>query len=122
MPDTSPDDAATLTALLGDYGGLWDITKTPRGYQAKRRPLPAPPLILTAPTVPALRELLEHGYDTRTLAAIMADHGTHWEIEHLSPGSAWVAISHGGGCTRVITASDLGNLRSSLGHVEADPD
>src|ERR1022692_4386311 len=68
MPDTTPgpasDDAASLTVLLGEFGGLWQISKTPHGYTAQRRPPPAPPLVLTAETVPALRELLQHGYDT----------------------------------------------------------
>src|ERR1022692_3202957 len=77
MPDTTPgpasDAAASLTALLGDFGGLWQISKTPHGYTAQRRPPPAPPLVLTAGTVAALRELLQHGYDTVKLAAIVAD-------------------------------------------------
>jgi len=48
------DDAASLTALLRDYGGpLCEITKTPQGYRAARRPLPAPPLVFTATAVPA---------------------------------------------------------------------
>jgi hypothetical protein len=33
MPDTTPgpasDAAASLTALLGEFGGLWQISKTP---------------------------------------------------------------------------------------------
>jgi hypothetical protein len=115
MPDTSPDDAANLTALLSEFGGLWQIIKTPQGYTATRRPPPAPPLIFTAETVPALRELLEYGYDTGKLAGVLRDFGGQWEIEHLDPGSAWVAVSHNGGHTRVIAASDLDALRSKLG-------
>jgi hypothetical protein len=43
MPDTTPgpvsdDDAASLTALLGEFGGLWQISKTSHGYTAQRRP------------------------------------------------------------------------------------
>src|ERR1017187_7149621 len=76
MPDTTPapasDDAASLTALLVEFGGLWQISKTPHGYTAQRRPPPAPPLVLTAGTVPALRQLLQYGYDTGKLAAIVA--------------------------------------------------
>src|ERR1022692_3610312 len=73
MPDTttgmtSDDVAASLTALLGEFGGLWQISKTPHGYTAQRRPPPAPPLALTAGSVAALRELLRHGYDTGKLA------------------------------------------------------
>src|ERR1035438_2359190 len=52
MPHTTPspasdDTAASLTALLGEFGGLWQISKTPHGYTAKRRPPPAPPLAFT---------------------------------------------------------------------------
>jgi hypothetical protein len=113
MPETMPgDDAANLTALLCDYGGLWEITKTPHGYRAQRRPLPAPPLIFTAGTVPGLRELLEHGYDTAKLAGILRDFAAGWEIEHLDPGSAWVAVSRD--LTQIITAADLDSLRTTL--------
>lgn len=110
VPDTGPDDAASLTALLYDYGGFWEIAKTPQGYMAKRRPLAVPPLIFTAETVAALRELLEYGYDTGKLAGTMRDFGSEWEIERLDPGSAWVAVSR----TRVIAAGDLDSLRASL--------
>jgi hypothetical protein len=113
MPETMPgDDAANLTALLCDYGGLWEITKTPHGYRAQRRPLPAPPLIFTAGTVPGLRELLEHGYDTAKLAGILRDFAAGWEIEHLDPGSAWVAVSRD--LTQIITAADPDSLRRTL--------
>ena len=118
MPDTTPgpasDDAASLTALLGEFGGLWQISKTPHGYTAQRRPPPAPPLAFTAGTVAALRELLQHGYDTGKLAAIMADFGGQWELERLDPGSAWVAVSHDGHRTQIIAAEDLDSLRSTL--------
>jgi hypothetical protein len=119
MPDTTPapasdDTAASLTALLGEFGGLWQISKTPHGYTAQRRPPPAPPLVLTAGTVPALRELLQHGYDTGKLAAIVADFGGQWEVEHLDPGSAWVAVSHDGHRTQIIAADDLDTLRDTL--------
>src|ERR1035438_6785477 len=114
MPDTSPDDAANLTALLYDYGGLWQIAKTPQGYRAQRRPVTASPAVLTAESVPALRGLLEHGYDTGKLAVLMRDFA-QWEIERLDPGSAWVAVSRDSSHTHVITASDLDTLRTSLG-------
>jgi hypothetical protein len=114
VSDTSPDDAASLTALLYDYGGLWQITKTPQGYRAQRRPVTAPPAIFTAKTVLALRGLLEHGYDTGKLAAIVRDFGSQWEVERLDPGSAWVAVSRDGSHTRVIAASELDSLRSCL--------
>jgi hypothetical protein len=115
VPETTPgDDAANLTALLYDYGGLWEIAKTRQGYMAKRRPLAAPPAVFTAETVGALRALLEHGYDTGKLAAIVADFGGQWQVEHLDPGSAWVAVSHGGHRTQIIAAEDLDRLRSTL--------
>jgi hypothetical protein len=118
MADTTPgpasDDAASLTALLGEFGGLWQISKTSHGYTAQRRRPPAPPLVLTTATVPALRELLRHGYDTGKLAAIMADFGSQWQIEHLDPGTTWVAVSHDSHLTQIITAEDLDTLRSTL--------
>jgi hypothetical protein len=125
MPDTTPapasdDTAASLTALLGEFGGLWQISKTPHGYTAQRRPPPAPPLVLTAGTVPALRELLQHGYDTGKLAAIVADFGGQWEVEHLDPGSAWVAVSHTGHRTQIIAADDLDSLRTTLAMTSTD--
>jgi hypothetical protein len=124
MPDTTPgmtsDAAASLTTLLGEFGGLWQISKTPHGYTAQRRPPPAPPLVLTAGTVPALRQLLQHGYDTGKLAAIMADFADQWEVERLDPGSAWVAVSHDSHHTQIIAAEDLDTLRSMLVMASAD--
>jgi hypothetical protein len=125
MPDTtsSPasDDAATsLTVLLGEFGGLWQISRTSHGYTAQRRPPPAPPVVLTAGTVPALRELLQHGYDTGELAAIVADFGGQWHVEHLDPGTTWIAISRDGHRTQIIAAEDLDNLRSALGITSSD--
>jgi hypothetical protein len=108
------DNAPSLTALLCEFGGLWVITRTPRGFTAQRRPLPAQPVILAAATVSALRELLEHGYDTGKLAELMRVYGAEWDIERLDPGSAWVAVSCDGALTRVIAAGDLDNLRSRL--------
>jgi len=111
------DDAASLTALLRDYGGpLCEITKTPQGYRAARRPLPAPPLVFTATTVPALREMPEHGHDPARLAAVIRDFGDERQAGHIDPGSAWIAVCRGGdGLIRVIAASDLDSLRNSLG-------
>jgi hypothetical protein len=106
--------AADLTALFTEFGGLWEITRTPDGYQARRRPLPVFPLVLTAETVPALRELLKHGYDTAELAALQRDFAAGWDIEHLDSGSAWVAVSRDSGYTQVITAPDLSSLRTNL--------
>jgi hypothetical protein len=66
--------------------------------------------------VPALRELLEHGYDPATLAAVIRDFGGEWQVEHIDPGSAWIALSRGDdGLIQVIAANDLGTLRNSLG-------
>ena len=137
MPDTIPSgppasdpanpaadtdaSAASLTGLMRDYGALWDITRTPHGFTAQRRPRPAPPVIFTATTVPALRALLEHGYDTGTLAAIMRDYGGSWHIEYLDPGTSWVAVTHDHGLTRVIVAADLDTLRSNLSRDPGDP-
>jgi hypothetical protein len=121
VPEATPgDDAANLTALLYDYGGLWEITKIPNGYTAKRRPLAAPPAVFTAETVGALRALLEHGYDTAKLAAIVRDFGGQWEVEHLDPGSAWVAVSHNGHHAQIIAAEDLDSLRSTLAITNTD--
>ena len=98
MPDTTPgdppqsaSDAASLTGLLCDYGALWEITRTPQGVTAQRRARPAPPAILAAATVPALRELLENGYDPAALADLMRDFGAGWQIKRLDPDSAWLA-------------------------------
>ena len=114
---TGDDDTASLTALLRDYGGpLWEITRTPKGYRAATRPPCPPPLVFTAATVPALRELLEHGYDPAKLAAVISDFGGEWQIEHIDPGSAWIALSPAGGeLIRVIAANDLDSLRRGLG-------
>jgi hypothetical protein len=118
MPDTTTgmtsDDAASLTALLGEFGGLWQISRTFHGYTAQRRPPPAPPVVLTAKTVAALRDLLQHGYDTGKLAAILAGFGSQWEVERLDPGSAWVAVSRDGHHAQIIAAEDLDSLRSTL--------
>jgi hypothetical protein len=112
----SGDDAANLTALLRDYGQLWEIGRTPKGVRAQQRRSPAPPAVFTAPTVAALRELLEHGYDPATLGAVNRDYGGEWQIEHIDPGSAWIALSRGDDdLIQVIAANDLGTLRGSLG-------
>ena len=79
------------------------------GYTAQRRPPPAPPVVLIAETVAALRELLQHGYDTGKLAAI-----SQWEVERLDPGSTWVAVSHDGHRTQIIAAEDPDSLRSTV--------
>ena len=116
------DDAASLTALMSDYGGpLCEITRTPLGYKATRRHLPPSPLVFTAATVPALREMLEHGYDPAKLAAVIRDFGGEWQVEHIDPGSAWIALSRDDdGLIRVVAANDLDTLRSSLGRMPGD--
>ncbi len=127
MPDASRSgpaapDAASFTSLTSDYGALWELTRKPRGFRAQRRPLPALHLvILTAETIPALRELLEHGYDPRVLAAIFRDHDASWQIEQLDPGSAWLAISRDPGHIQVITAADLPALRHKLDTAPGEP-
>jgi hypothetical protein len=116
------DDAASLTALMSDHGGpLCEITRTPQGYRATRRQLPPSPLVFTAATVPALREMLEHGYDPAKLAAVIRDFGGECQVEHIDPGSAWIALSLGDdGLIRVVAANDLDTLRSSLGRSPGD--
>jgi hypothetical protein len=111
------DDAASLTALLREYGGpLCEITRTPQGYKAIRRYPHAAAVVFTAATVAALRELLEHGYDPAELAAVIRDYGGEWQVEHIDPGSAWIAVCRGDDSVmRVIAANDLGSLRGSLG-------
>src|SRR6266851_6436254 len=109
------DDAASLTALMTDYGGLWEISRTPKGVRAQRRHSPAPPVVFTAPTAAALREMLEHGYDPAELAAVIRDFGGEWQVEPINPGSAWIALSRGDdGVIRVVAASDLASLRDTL--------
>jgi hypothetical protein len=116
------DDAASLTALLREYGGpLCEITRTPQGYKAIRRYPHAAAVVFTAATVPDLREMLEHGYDPAELAAVTHDFGGEWQVQHLPPGSAWIALSRGDdGFIRVVAANDLGTLRSSLGRSPGD--
>ena len=126
MPDAScsspaAPDAASFTSLTSDYGALWELTRKPQGFRAQRRPLPAHPVILTAETIPALRELLEHGYDPRVLAAILRDHHASWQIEQLDPGSAWLAISRDPGHIQVITAADLPALHHKLDTAPGEP-
>jgi hypothetical protein len=126
MPDASrsrrpASDTASLTSLTSDYGALWEIRVKPGGYRAQRRRRPAYPVTLTAETIPELRKLLEHGYDTRALAAILRDHDARWQIEQLDPGSAWLAISRDTGHIQVITAADLPALRSALDAAAAEP-
>ena len=111
------DDAASLTALLREYGGpLCEITRTPQGYKASRRYPHAAAVVFTAPTVPALRELLEHGYDPASSPPSTVTSAASGRSEHITPGSAWIALSRGDdGLIQVIAANDLGTLRSSLG-------
>jgi hypothetical protein len=80
------DTTGSLTGLLTEFGALWDIISGPYGFAAQRRPPPSRPLILTAATATALRQLLEHGYDVAKLAAIIREFSGTWEIEHVNPG------------------------------------
>ena len=115
-PQPAPD-AVGLTSLLRDYGALWDITRTPRGFTARRRRHSAPPVVLSAETTPGLRELLEHGYDPGILAALMRDFA-EFEIERIDPGSEWVAVSHGHHPAPVVAAADLDSLRGKLSRAQ----
>src|SRR5260370_3777211 len=106
--------AASLTGLMRDYGALWNITRTPHGFTAQRRPPPAPPVIFTATSMPILRALLEHCYDTGKLSAIMRQFGGSWHIEYLDPGTSWVAGTPDHCLTRGICAADLDTLRRNF--------
>ena len=112
------DDATSLTELLCDYGALWEISRSGRGFRAQRRRLPTPPMVFTAPSVAALRPLLAHGYDPAELATISQAFGGEWQVEHIHPGSAWLAVSRTVSRThapiQVIVADDLEGLRAKL--------
>ncbi|MDX6390453.1 MAG: hypothetical protein QOJ73_1516 [Streptosporangiaceae bacterium] len=71
--------------------------------------------------MPALRQLLQHGYDTGKLAAIVADFGGYWQVEHLDPGSAWIAVNHDGHHPQIIAAEDLDSLWDTLRRVPGSP-
>ncbi len=114
------DEAASLTELLSDYGALWEISRSRHGFRARRRRPPAPPVVFTAPSVAALRSLLEHGYDTGLLAEISEDFGSDWQVERVDPGSAWLAVSRAGAPVRLIVADDLEGLRVKLDKVRRD--
>lgn len=108
------DDATSLTELLCDYGALWEISRSGRGFRAQRRRLPAPPVVFTAPSVAALRRLLAHGHDPAELATISHTFGGEWQVERIHPGSAWLAVSRTGAPIQVIVADDLAGLRAKL--------
>ena len=42
------------------------------------------------------------------------DSGSAWEIERVSPGAAWVAVTRRGSWVHVIAAHDLGTLRGKI--------
>jgi hypothetical protein len=104
----------SLTGLLTEFGALWEIISSPHGFTAQRRPAPVRPLVFIAATVPALRALLEHGYDTGKLARIMRDFSSKWEIERIDPGAEWIAVTRHGGPLQMIAAPDLDSLRRRL--------
>ena len=54
------------------------------------------------------------------LAGLFHDYGHSWEIEHLDPGSAWVAVTRNGPFVQVIAAHDLDELRAELKKAEAE--
>ena len=65
--------------------------------------------------------MLEHGYDPAKLAAVVHDLGGEWQVEHIDPGSAWIALSRDDdGLIRVVAANDLDTLRGSLGRSPGD--
>jgi hypothetical protein len=57
---------------------------------------------------------LEHGYGTAKLAAIMREFGGTWEIEHIDPGSEWIAVTRHDRLLQMIAAPDLDSLRRRL--------
>jgi hypothetical protein len=52
--------------------------------------------------------------DSGKLAGLFREYGHRWEIEHLDPGSAWVAVTRNGSFVRVIAAHDLDELGAEL--------
>ena len=114
MLSSVEDTTGSLTGLLTEFGALWDIISGPHGFAAQRRPPAARPLVFTTATAPALRQLLEHGYDTAKLAAIMREFSGTWEIEHIDPGSEWIAVTRHDGLLQMIAAPDLDSLRRRL--------
>jgi len=54
------------------------------------------------------------------LAGLFREYGHRWEIEHLDPGSAWVAVTRNGSFVQVIAAHDLDELRAELKKAEAE--
>ncbi len=54
------------------------------------------------------------------LAGLFREYGHRWEIEHLAPGSAWVAVARNGSFVQVIAAHDLDELRAELEKAEAE--
>jgi|ERR1035438_3113177 hypothetical protein len=114
MLSSVDDTMGSLTGLLTEFGALWDIISGLRGFTAQRRPPPSRPVVFTAATAAALRQLLEHGYDTAKLAAIMREFSGTWEIEHVDPGSEWIAVTRQRGSLQMIAAPDLDSLRLRL--------
>ena len=54
------------------------------------------------------------------LAGLFREYGRSWEIEHVDPGSAWVAVTRHGSFVQVIAAPDLDELRAELKKAEAE--
>ena len=54
------------------------------------------------------------------LAGLFHEYGHSWEIEHLDPRSAWVAVTRNGSFVQVIAAHDLDELRAELKKAEAE--
>jgi hypothetical protein len=51
---------------------------------------------------------------------LFREYGRRWEIEHVDPGSAWVAVTRDGSFVHVIAAHDLDELRAELKKAEAE--
>ena len=64
----------------------------------------------------------DHPAQPAEIAALIHDHGEHWQIEHTGDLDVWTAVrrSADGRHIRVLVARDPAGLRGKLETVEAD--
>ena len=64
----------------------------------------------------------DHPPQPAEIAALIHDHGEHWQIEHTGDLNVWTAVrrSPDGRHIRVLVARDPAGLRGKLADVEAD--
>ena len=64
----------------------------------------------------------DHPAQPAEIAALIHDHGEHWQIEHTGDLDVWTAVrrSRDGRHIRVLVARDPADLRGKLETVEAD--